>query len=167
MPQKSNPIVSELIVAAARTNAGLLANMHNAMIHEHERATHGWQMEWLALPQMFGLTASALARAQFLASNMQVDVAQMRANVGASYGLMLAERLSFALAPVLGRTHAKQILCDACLIAARDGLHVVDVLRAQITVALDWDALRDEAGYLGITQQLIDQVKVAELQVAM
>lgn len=161
MPQKSNPIISELIVAAARTNAGLLANMHNAMIHEHERATHGWQMEWLALSQMFGLTASALARANFLASNMQVDVAQMRANVDASHGLMLAERLSFALAPVLGRARAKQVLRDACLTAARDGVHVVDVLRAQINVALDWDMLRDEAGYLGITQQLIDQVKVA------
>lgn len=161
MPQKSNPIISELIVAAARTNAGLLANMHNAMIHEHERATHGWQMEWLALPQMFGLTASALARANFLASNLQIDVAQMRANVDASHGLMLAERLSFALAPVLGRARAKQVLRDACFTAARDGVHVVDVLRAQINVALDWDMLRDEAGYLGITQQLIDQVKVA------
>ncbi len=161
MPQKSNPIVSELIVAAARTNAGLLANMHNAMIHEHERATHGWQMEWLALPQMFGLTASALARANFLASNLQIDVTQMRANVDASHGLMLAERLSFVLAPVLGRARAKQVLRDACLTAARDGVHVVDVLRAQINVALDWDMLRDEAGYLGITQQLIDQVKVA------
>ncbi len=166
MPQKSNPIISELIVAAARTNAGLLANMHNAMIHEHERATHGWQMEWLALPQMFGLTASALARAHFLASNLQVDVAQMHANVGASHGLMLAERLSFALAPVLGRARAKQVLRDACLTAARDGVHVVDALRAQINVALDWDALRDEAGYLGITQQLIDQVKIAEGKVA-
>ena len=71
------------------------------------------------------------------------------------------------LAPVLGRARAKQVLRDACLTAARDGVHVVDVLRAQINVALDWDMLRDEAGYLGITQQLIDQVKVAELQVAM
>lgn len=158
MPQKSNPIISELIVAAARSNAGLLANMHNAMIHEHERATHGWQMEWLALPQMLGLTASALARANFLAHNLQIDVAQMRANVEASHGLMLAERLSFALTPVLGRARAKQVLRDACLIAARDKVHVVEVLRTQTNLALNWDELRDEAGYLGITQHLIDKV---------
>lgn len=158
MPQKSNPIISELIVAAARSNAGLLANMHNAMIHEHERATHGWQMEWLALPQMLGLTASALARANFLAHNLQIDVAQMRANVEASHGLMLAERLSFALTPVLGRARAKQVLRDACLIAARDKVHLVEVLRTQTNLALNWDELRDEAGYLGITQHLIDKV---------
>ena len=34
MPQKSNPITSELIVAAARTNASLLSAMHNAQIQE-------------------------------------------------------------------------------------------------------------------------------------
>ena len=44
MPQKSNPITSELIVAAARTNAALLSALHQAQIQEHERATHGWQV---------------------------------------------------------------------------------------------------------------------------
>ncbi len=57
MPQKRNPIVSELLIAAARTNASLLSAMHNAMIQEHERATHGWQMEWLTLSQMILLPA--------------------------------------------------------------------------------------------------------------
>ena len=65
MPQKSNPIISELIITAARTNASLLASMHQAQVQEHERGTHGWQMEWLVLPQMFTLTAAALNRASF------------------------------------------------------------------------------------------------------
>ena len=60
MPQKSNPITSELIVAAARTNAALLSALHHAQIQEHERATHGWQVEWLTLPQMVLLTGGAL-----------------------------------------------------------------------------------------------------------
>ena len=60
MPQKSNPVISEVIIAAARSNASLLGNMHQAMIQEHERATHGWQLEWLTLPQMVALTATAL-----------------------------------------------------------------------------------------------------------
>jgi 3-carboxy-cis,cis-muconate cycloisomerase len=37
MPQKSNPIASELIIAAARTNASLLSSLHHAQIQEHER----------------------------------------------------------------------------------------------------------------------------------
>ena len=67
MPQKSNPITSELIVAAARMNASLLSALHNAQIQEHERGTHGWQVEWLALPQMVTLTGGALKHAVYLA----------------------------------------------------------------------------------------------------
>jgi len=81
MPQKSNPITSELIIAAARTNASLLSAMHQAQIQEHERATHGWQVEWLTLPQMILLTGGALKHALYLAKNLQVDAAAMRANI--------------------------------------------------------------------------------------
>ena len=56
---------AELILAAARTNASLLSAMHQALIQEHERATHGWQMEWLSLPQMAGYTAVSLSKALF------------------------------------------------------------------------------------------------------
>ncbi|MFN8459476.1 MAG: hypothetical protein U0401_33305 [Anaerolineae bacterium] len=65
MPQKSNPIISEVIIAAARANAALLSSLHQALIQEHERATHGWQVEWLNLPQMFALTGTALNRRCF------------------------------------------------------------------------------------------------------
>ena len=77
MPQKSNPITSELIIAAARTNAALLSALHQGQIQEHERATHGWQVEWLTLPQMVLLTGGALKQALFLAKNLQVDSAAM------------------------------------------------------------------------------------------
>jgi 3-carboxy-cis,cis-muconate cycloisomerase len=91
MPQKSNPITSELIVAAARTNAALLSALHNAQIQEQERATHGWQMEWLTLPQMMLLTSGALKHARFLASYLQADGKTMRANIARGNDLILAE----------------------------------------------------------------------------
>jgi 3-carboxy-cis,cis-muconate cycloisomerase len=158
MPQKSNPIVSERIVAAARTNATLLANMHHALIHEHERSTHGWQMEWLTLPQMFALTAGALKSANFLASNLVVNVDRMAQNVRGSNGLMLAERLSLALTPALGREKAKQVLREACEVAFRENRHVVDVLQIMTDAKLDWKYLRDEQNYLGATQEFINRV---------
>ena len=160
MPQKSNPIVSERIVAAARTNASLLGNMHQSLIQEHERATHGWQMEWLTLPQMISLTAGALKSADFLAANLVVNKERMVANVNASNGLMLAERLSLALTPALGREQAKRVLREACEIALRETKNVVDVLQGRVDANLYWDALRDERNYLGATQEFIDQVLV-------
>ena len=51
----------------------LLSALHQAQIQEHERATHGWQVEWLTLPQMIVLTGGALKHARYLAKNLQVD----------------------------------------------------------------------------------------------
>lgn len=158
MPQKANPILSETIIAAARTNAALLGNMHQAQIQEHERATHGWQMEWLSLPQMLALTGSALDKACFLSRNLVVNEAQMQANVAASNGLMLAEALSFALAGELGRSEAKQLVGEACRLALAQERHLIAVMQELTDTAVDWEALQDEANYLGATDAFINQV---------
>jgi 3-carboxy-cis,cis-muconate cycloisomerase len=158
MPQKSNPIISEIIIAAARTNATLLSSVHQAMIQEHERATHGWQMEWLSLPQMVTLTGAALEKALFLSNNLVVDVQQMKHNVQSSNGLMLAEGLDLALAPHIGRTEAKRIIKQCVAASIEHNRHLVDIVREQVQVDLNWDALKDETNYLGITQQIIDPV---------
>jgi 3-carboxy-cis,cis-muconate cycloisomerase len=158
MPQKSNPIISELIIAAARTNASLLSVMHQALVQEHERATHGWQVEWLTLPPMFALTASALNKALFLSEHLVVDRARMRANVNASNGLMLSEALTFALSPVLGRNEAKRVVQAAGQLVLEQQRHLVDILREQVSAPLDWDTLKDEAAYLGSSNTFIDRV---------
>ncbi|NJM42480.1 MAG: hypothetical protein HC853_17945 [Anaerolineae bacterium] len=98
---------------------------------------------------MITLTAGALNSANFLATNLVVNKARMAANVVASNGLMLAERLSLALTPVLGREPAKQALREACEIALREDKNVLDVLQARTDANVYWDALRDERSYLG------------------
>jgi 3-carboxy-cis,cis-muconate cycloisomerase len=158
MPQKNNPIISESLIAAARANANLLATMHQALVQEQERATHGWQMEWLTLPQMVGLTAVALNKALFLSQNLAVNSAQMQHNVTVSNGLMLAEALNFALAQHMSRAEAKELITLACQRALAENRHLVDVVREETAVALDWQALRDEANYLGAAQAFIDNV---------
>jgi 3-carboxy-cis,cis-muconate cycloisomerase len=158
MPQKSNPIISELIIAAARTNASLLSAMHHALIQEHERATHGWQVEWLNLPQMVALSAGALNRAMFLSEHLMVDEARMRENVRASNGWMMAEALSLALAPAIGRAQARKLIEDACRVALEENRHLVDVVHSTIDVPLDWETLKDETAYFGSSDAFIDRV---------
>lgn len=166
MPQKSNPIISELIIAAARTNAALLSAVHQAMIQEHERATHGWQMEWLSLPEMVTLTGAALEKALFLSTNLVVDTQQMRRNVQASNGLMLAEALDLALAPLIGRSEAKRIIKQSVAESIEHHRHLVDILREHVQADLDWDTLKDESNYLGEAQVFIDRIiKQVEEQV--
>jgi 3-carboxy-cis,cis-muconate cycloisomerase len=159
MPQKHNPITSELIITVARTNASLLASMHQAQVQEHERGTHGWQMEWLVLPQMFTLTAAALHKALFLSQNLKVDETRMRENIAASNGLMLAEAATYALVRAsMRKTDATRLVKVACQVALQGDRHLIDVLREQTDVAVDWESLRDESAYLGSSAAFIDRV---------
>jgi 3-carboxy-cis,cis-muconate cycloisomerase len=163
MPQKRNPIVSELIIAAARTNASLLSAMHNAMIQEHERATHGWQVEWLTLSQMILLTGGALANALFLAQSINISETQMRQNLDRSNYLVLAEAAVQALSKEIPRTKAHALVKQACGVAASENRSLIDVVRQQFgKIApknkIDWEALAKPENYLGQTEHFIDSV---------
>ncbi len=73
MPQKRNPISSELMLAASkavRQHAGL---MLDAMVQDFERATGPWHAEWMAIPESFVLTAGALHQAKFALAGLIVD----------------------------------------------------------------------------------------------
>lgn len=158
MPQKHNPIISEYILAAARSNASLLAAVHQAMVQEHERATHGWQLEMLNFPQIVMLTGGALKNTVFVCENMQVDEQRMLENVRASNGLMLAEAVSFGLTEFMSRSEAKKIVSAACEEVIQSGEHLVDIIKQQHDLDLDWEVLKDESNYLGASNQMIDQV---------
>jgi 3-carboxy-cis,cis-muconate cycloisomerase len=165
MPQKNNPITSELIITAARVNASLLSSMHQAQVQEHERGTHGWQMEWLVLPQMFTLTAVALNKALFLSQNLAVDEVRMAENVAASNGLMLAEAVSYALVRAsMSRDRANQLVKEACQVVVQEGRHLIDVIKEKTDAPVDWDALREESAYLGSADTFIDRVLQAAVE---
>ncbi|ABF43820.1 3-carboxy-cis,cis-muconate cycloisomerase (plasmid) [Deinococcus geothermalis DSM 11300] len=159
MPQKQNPITSEVILAAASTNAGLLAAVARSGVQEHERGTHGWQVEWLTVPQMLGLIGAALAHTRRLLDGLEVQAARMAHNVAASHGLMLAEALSFALTAVLPKEEAKALIRQAVPQALAGEGHLVGLVRERLGprgARVDWAALT-EAHTLGSTFNLIDR----------
>jgi 3-carboxy-cis,cis-muconate cycloisomerase len=163
MPQKRNPITSELILAAARTNASLLSAMHNAQIQEHERATHGWQVEWLTLPQMVLLTSGALKHAIYLAKNLQVNEEQMRKNILWANDVVLAEAVVFALAKVMDRAKADELVKIATAVASSEGKPLIDVVKNSTigmipAEAVDWQSLALPENYLGSTEAIIERV---------
>ncbi|TBN41837.1 3-carboxy-cis,cis-muconate cycloisomerase [Paracoccus subflavus] len=71
MAHKQNPVLAELLVTLARFNAGQLALMHQALIHEQERSGAAWALEWMVLPQMAQATGRALTAAITLAGQVQ------------------------------------------------------------------------------------------------
>ncbi len=161
MPQKSNPIVAETLVALARSNAGLLGNMHQAMIQENERGGSGWSLEWITLPQMAVASGAALRNAQILIENLEVDTERMIENLQASNGLVMAEAAVFALSRHIPRPEAESLVGAACREAADSGQHLADVLKKTVDVPIDWAALKQPETYLGQSDQFIDRA-VAE-----
>jgi 3-carboxy-cis,cis-muconate cycloisomerase len=163
MPQKRNPISSEILVAnakAVRQHAGL---MLDAMIQDFERATGPWHVEWMAVPESFILTAGSLAQAKFMLDGLVVDESRMRRNLDLTQGLIVAEAVMMGLAPHLGRQNAHDIVYAACREALGQGRSLLDVLKENPAVsgALAPDRLRalcDPAAYLGMAPEMVDQV---------
>jgi len=114
MPQKQNPVGCAAVLAAAVRVPSLVSVMLAAMPQEHERGLGGWQAEWETLPEIFELTAGALAHMRHIIAGLTVNVDQMRANIDASSGLLYAEAIAAALAQRIGRTAAHALVERAC-----------------------------------------------------
>lgn len=163
MPQKRNPISSELMLAASkavRQHAGL---MLDAMVQDFERATGPWHAEWMAIPESFVLTAGALHQAKFALAGLIVDERKMNDNLALSRGLIVAEAVMMGLAPQMGRQDAHDVVYDACRLANEKGLSLADALSAdpRVTAQIDRagiEALTSPINYLGLAPAMVDRV---------
>jgi 3-carboxy-cis,cis-muconate cycloisomerase len=163
MPQKRNPISSELMLAAAkgvRQHAGL---MMDAMVQDFERATGPWHAEWMAIPESFVLTAGALHQAKFALGGLIVDEKKMADNLDISRGLIVAEAVMMGLAPQIGRQEAHDVVYDACRLANEGNMTLADALSADPRVARRIDhatieRLTSPGNYLGLAPQMVDRV---------
>ena len=166
MPQKRNPISSELMLAASkavRQHAGL---MLDAMVQDFERATGPWHAEWMAIPESFVLTAGALHQAKFALAGLIVDEKAMARNLGVSRGLIVAEAVMMGLAPQLGRQEAHDVVYDACRRANDNGMTLADALSADPLVSARIDRatierLTSPENYLGLAPEMVDRVLAA------
>lgn len=162
MPQKRNPISSELMLACAkgvRQQAGL---MLDAMVQDLERATGPWHAEWIAIPEAFILSAGALHQARFMLSGLIVDEKAMARNLDMTKGLIVAEAVMMGLAPHIGRQDAHDVVYDACRVVNEKGGRLADVLNAMPSVSSRLDPqlierLTDPANYLGAAPTMVDQ----------
>jgi len=67
-------------------------------VADHERSTGPWEIEWIVLPEAFCLMAGALKQARFVLEGLEVDAAQMRANIDMTGGLVMSEAVMMASA---------------------------------------------------------------------
>ena len=161
MPQKANPISSELLVAFQILSATQLPGLLAATQTTHERAAGEWQVEWDVLPLLFGYAAGSLATASRLIDGLRVDRTRMAANVRSGGDTIMAEAAMMALAPLVGRERAHDLVYAACRRLSPDQ----PTLEAALAVELDPDLLArlpalaevlDPERYLGEAQAIVD-----------
>ncbi|WP_067131980.1 3-carboxy-cis,cis-muconate cycloisomerase [Microtetraspora malaysiensis] len=167
MPHKSNPVRATLMAAAARQAPALAAVLLASLAAEDERPAGAWHAEWPALRELLRVAGGAAANAAELAEGLRVHPGRMRADLGHTGGLLLAERLAAALTPALGRAAARAAVERAARRAAADGVGLDEALRDE-RLPITEDELRrllDPAAYVGSAPALTERALRRQSQV--
>jgi 3-carboxy-cis,cis-muconate cycloisomerase len=163
MPQKRNPISSEIILATSkllRANAGLVLD---AMLTDFERASGPWHLEWVAIPEAFALAVGALHQTNFALSGLVVNTNAMKRNLASTRGLVVGEAVMMALGAHVGRQQAHDLVYEGCKEAIERDTSLLDALKSReaITKHLSGEELEtlcDAERYLGASHLMVDDV---------
>jgi len=156
MPQKRNPVRATLARAGAQLATAHASVLQTSLVQEHQRAAGAWHAEWEALCGVLAYGGGAVAAAADALEGLVVDPERMRANLDASGGLVLSERVAYRLADAIGRGPAHEIVAEA----SASALPFRDALLADARLPLtgdELDVLLDPAGYLGSAEALVDR----------
>ena len=150
MPQKQNPVDAVLIRSAALRAPHLGATLHLASsLAVDERPDGAWHAEWPTLRELLRLALGAAAHAERLIAGLTVDSVAVDRNLALTNGLIVSERLSIVLGPLIGK--------DAVSSLATGRQHLADALRAMPELeGVDIDELLDPARYTGLAGSLVD-----------
>jgi 3-carboxy-cis,cis-muconate cycloisomerase len=160
LPHKRNPIESTLARACAGLVVGFASVLTASLDQEQERAAGAWHAEWEALSGALAYTGGAARGVSRAVGSLQVDAERMRRNLDETNGLVLAERVSFALAARYGRAEGHEIAREAAERVAVSGRSLGEELRTDERVDLpeaELDALLDPTTYLGSAEAFVDR----------
>ncbi|WP_193183945.1 3-carboxy-cis,cis-muconate cycloisomerase [Nisaea sediminum] len=160
MPQKRNPISSEMMLASSKIVREQHSAMLDAMVQDHERATGQWHVEWHALPTAFIVASGGLAAAAEVLEGLEVRPDAMRKVLDTTRGLIVAEAVMMGLAPHIGRQVAHDVVYDCCRKALAGEATFLDALMEEKAISDTLDrgtveALTKPENYLGEAPEMV------------
>src|SRR6266704_566671 len=167
MPQKRNPVSCLYIHATTALVRQHAAALLEAAVADHERSTGPWEIEWIAVPEIFLLASGALAHSRRLLDGIEIDAERMRANLEMTNGLIVSEAVMMGLGPHLGRQRAYDLVYDICRRVAASGKPLLDELAKDPEISRhlsksELAKLTDPKNYLGLAGPMIDRVLALE-----
>lgn len=164
MPHKQNPSSVDLISALSRLVRSQMVALTDAAFQLHERDGTAWRIEWAALPELFIYAGALLSRMDsLLATGLDVREERMRSNLNLLDGLMLSERVMFALADQLGKQAAHELLHEVAQVSRRDGVSFRDALLGHerlrnCLTSRQLISLLDPTTYTGLAAEMVNLV---------
>lgn len=164
MPQKRNPILCESVLTLARLCREKSATaVDTLIINEHERDWSSLQMEWTFLPEVFIYAHGALEITRRVLAGLRVNTEKMLRNMALTGGLLLSERVMFALSERYGRQRAHDLVYTCAMASYEEGRPFADVLLAHQDVAAilnreQLEALLEPRQYTGLADRFVDRV---------
>ena len=163
MPQKRNPISCAYIAACNGEVRQHAAALLAAGVADFERATGPWEIEWIVLPEISGLSAGALNQAAFMLQGLVVHPDAMARNLHLTDGLVNTEAVMMALGPKMGREAAHDALSKIAIAVSQGKGLLLDLLSQdeQISQVFDrsqLETLIDPDTYLGQSGPMTDRV---------
>lgn len=163
MPQKRNPISSEVILAASKLQRANASLGLDVMIVDFERATGPWHLEWVAIPEAFVLVVGSLHQTNFALSGLVINTNTMYKVLCSTRGLVVGEAVMMGLAPFIGRQPAHDVVYEACKIAIEEEKPLLDVLSsdAQVIAKVPREKLEhfcNPWNYLRASQGMVDNI---------
>ncbi len=133
MPQKQNPVASVLLRSLAQRAPAFGAELHRSSAFVVDQRPDGaWHAEWPALRELLRIGLGAAALLEQLLDGLRVDTDRMAQNLVDAGPTVMAERI--------GLTEG----ADAAAAFVRD------------PASREGDPLLDPAGYLGLSDRLVD-----------
>lgn len=154
MPQKRNPISSEVMLACSKILREHHSSMLDAMVLDHERATGQWHVEWYTLPNAFIISSACLSSARYLLEGLEISPENMKFNLNKTNGLIVAEAVMMALAPHIGRQVAHDIVYECCRESLKNKVTFIDALLSEKAISnvfnkKELEKVIDPSNYLG------------------
>ena len=161
MPHKKNPRKPEKLTHYSRVIPRFAEVILDDMVNSFERddtseATH-------MIAQISIETEKMFAVADALLSNLRVNKITMRDNLEKTRGLIMAQRVTFALADHIGKTTANSIMHDVSIDALSNELSLGDVLKKHPEISRyftqkELGDLLDSSTYLGLAVEQVDVI---------
>jgi len=163
MPNKSNPVFTENLIALAaycQSHNGLMQQTIGA---QHERDGVAMATERLTFPSLICAAAATIVTARACLAGMQVNEQRMRVNLSANNNLIMAEAATFELAQSMPRPEASELVAQACAKSIESNTDMIDELASLTKTKLDWQKLKQPENYLGTASEIVDRVVSLEI----